>query len=144
MSFWGRGRTVEGKADDPDLMAFTVWCGEADKQRDSSNMYIKGFIGQVPPWSCVWSLESFSFLIGLMIKQKHPSLGWLSSLIPNPPHSYSYYLPPPLNSFLPCLPSPLDLISTKVETQDYSLFVPSAQHHAKPSVNQCGISELSA
>lgn len=144
MSLWGHGRTAEGKADDPDLMEFTVWCGEADKRRDRSNMYVKGFIGQVPPWSRVRSLESCSFLICLMIKQEHPSLGWLSVLIPNHPHSYSYYLPPPPNCFLPCLPSPLDLISTKVETQDYSLFDPSAQHHAKPSVNQCSISELSA
>lgn len=144
MSLWGHGGTVQGKADDPDLMEFTVWCGEAGKQRDRSNMYVKGYIGQVPPWSCLWSLESCSFLICLVIKHKHPSLGWPSSLIQNPPHSYSYYLPPPLNSFLLCLPSLLNLISTKVETQDYSYFVPSAQHHAKPSINQCWISELSA
>ena len=105
MSLWGHGGTVQGKADDPDLMEFTVWCGEAGKQRDRSNMYVKGYIGQVPPWSCLWSLESCSFLICLVIKHKHPSLGWPSSLIQNPPHSYSYYLPPPLNSFLLCLPS---------------------------------------
>lgn len=59
---------MEGKADDPDLMEFTVWCGEADKRRDRSNMYAKGFIGQVPAWSCGRSLESCSFLICLMIK----------------------------------------------------------------------------
>lgn len=40
---------MEGKVDDPDLMEFIVWCGEAGKQRDGSNMYVKGYIGQVPP-----------------------------------------------------------------------------------------------
>lgn len=91
---------MESKADDPDLMEFTVQCSETDRHRGSYNKCVKCYNGQVLPWSCAWCLEDCFLLVCLITEHKHPCLGCHYSPIPKPSSFTCVVSPSPSLSLL--------------------------------------------